>query len=120
VLIAHSVPSPNRMSAAGTEVLARRFSRDDLNRGAPVYEWTWGRGHTAEQLDALAGELGVDFFVLGHQHAREGLEVISPRAVALASDHAHGRILQFSTDEHLSAEIAAAKAKPIVALGANP
>ncbi len=116
VLIAHSAPSPKRMEAAGTDILRRAYRDEDLARGGAAYEWTWGRGHTPEQLDALAAELGMDFFVLGHQHVSSGLEVISPRAVTLASDHPHGKILHFSTDAPLTAEAAVEKAKPIVAL----
>jgi hypothetical protein len=119
VMIAHSVPSPNRMAPAGTEILTRAFTKDDLHRGTPVYDWTWGRGHAAEQLDSLAAKLGVDFLILGHQRSDSGLEVISPRAVALASDHAHGKILHFSGGETVSTETAMAKARPIVTLAAN-
>jgi hypothetical protein len=118
VLISHSVPSPGRMEAAGTDILRRPWTDDDLKRGGAVYEWTWGRGHTGEQLDALAGQLGVEFFVLGHQQAEEGLAVVAPRAVTVASDHAHGKILQFSTTEPLNAESVLAAARSIAALGA--
>ena len=120
VLVAHSLPSPKRIGPAGAkEILHRPFGADDLKRGGDVYEWTWGRDHTAEQLDAMASELGVDFFVLGHQHRDGGLEVLGRRAVALTSDHAQGRIIEFSTDEPLSAETAVARSKLIAALSAG-
>ena len=117
VLIAHSLPSARQPSAA--ETLSRPFGKDDLSRRGGAYNWTWGRGHTPEQLESLAGELGVEFFILGHRHAAGGLEVLSRRAVVLASDHPHGQIIHFSTDSPLSAESAQAKARPIVALGAD-
>jgi len=118
VLIAHSVPSAGRMRAAGTEILRRPAGPEDLKRGGCVYEWTWGRGHTPEQLDELAAAIGASFFILGHQQVSGGLQIISPRAIALGSDGPHGRIVEFSTAKPLSAESAEAQAKPIVALGA--
>ena len=32
----------------------RPYLYEDFLRGGPVYEWTWGRGQTDEQIDALA------------------------------------------------------------------
>ncbi len=102
--IAHSVPSPGRMAAAGTEVLGRPYVDEDFHRGGPAYEWTWGRGQTTEQLDTLAAELAVELFVLGHRHVESGCEVIAPRAVVLASDHQHGRIACFASEAVVTAE----------------
>ncbi len=119
VLLTHSLPSPERMAAAGTDVLRRPWRDEELARGGAVYEWTWGRRHTPEQIDALARELGVSFFVLGHQHVASGMEIISPRAVTLASDHPHGKVLDFSTAKPLDVERAIAAARPIAALGAR-
>ncbi|RPI60372.1 MAG: hypothetical protein EHM48_07365, partial [Planctomycetaceae bacterium] len=59
VFISHSLPSPNRMELAGLEILARPYTPEDFSRGKSVYEWTWGRNQTAEQLNQLAGQLGV-------------------------------------------------------------
>jgi len=117
VLITHSLPEPKRMDLAGVDILRRPATPDDLHRGGPVYEWTWGRGQTPEQVDALAAALGVGFFVLGHAHAEEGFEMIAPRACALASDHDHGRVLEFPADAPLTAQNVGEHVKPIVALG---
>jgi 3',5'-cyclic AMP phosphodiesterase CpdA len=118
-LISHSLPSPGRMEAAGTDILRCPHRREDLRRGGPVYEWTWGRGHTPEQLDDLAAELGVEFFVLGHQHIHTGWRCIAPRAITIASDHEHGCVMRFSAETLLTEEAAVACTKPIVALGAR-
>ncbi len=104
VLLAHSLPSPNRMKLAGVEILTRPAAPGDLVRGGPVYEWTWGRGQTAEQTEALAQQLGVELFLLGHRHTPDGYEQITPRAVTIASDHDYGCVVRFRTDETLTME----------------
>jgi hypothetical protein len=114
--ITHSLPHPARMEMAGTEILRRPYAPEDLRRGHPVYEWTWGRGQTAEQVEALAGELGVELFVLGHRHVESGWEQLCPRAVTVASDHAHGCVMQFTSDEPVGEGDLPRLLKPIVAL----
>lgn len=117
VLICHTLPDPARMDLAGTEIFERPYDRDDLRRGGPVYEWTWGRNQTPDQIEQLAAQFDVDFFVLAHKHIDVGYELLSPRAVVVVSDHDHGGILQFSLDASLTGENAAACFKPTVALG---
>ena len=115
-LISHSVPSPGRMAAAGTEVLRRPYVEADFRRGGPAYEWTWGRGQKPEQLDQLAAELGVELFVLGHRHVASGCEVISPRAVVLASDHDHGRLASFASEVPVTAEAICQASVPLAGI----
>jgi hypothetical protein len=118
VLVSHSLPSPDRMQDAGPDILTRSVRPEDLRRGGAVYEWTWGRGHTPEQIDALASQLDVDFFVLGHRHTRAGWEMISRRAVTLASDHEHGCVLDLPAGAPLTAETVSDFVCPVSALGA--
>jgi len=101
VLITHSLPSAGRMHLGGTEILNRITNRDDLFRSGPVYEWTWGREHTPQQLEQLAVELGVSFFVLGHRNVPTGAELLGPRAIALACDHPKGCLICFDGDKPL-------------------
>ena len=117
VLICHSLPSPARMDEECFEVLDRPYRMEDLRRGGPVYEWTWGRRHTAEQLDQLAERLGLEFFILGHLHCPNGYEWLSPRAITLSSDDEHGCVMRFSTGTPLTADSAQAAVKPMVTLG---
>ncbi len=119
VFITHSLPHPARMQQAGTEILRRPYTPEDMRRGNGLYEWTWGRGQTPEQLDALAEELGVKFFVLGHRHVDSGWEVLGPRAVTIASDHSHGCLMRFSSDSPVVPERLGELMTPIVALGAD-
>jgi len=117
VLVCHTLPDPARMAQAGTEILDRPYEQADLRRGGPVYEWTWGRNQTPQQVDQLAAELDVDFFVLAHKHIDTGYELLGPRAIVVISDHDHGGILQFSLDEPLTGDNAVACFKPAVAMG---
>ncbi|MHC4561483.1 MAG: metallophosphoesterase [Planctomycetota bacterium] len=104
VLIAHSIPSPHRMELAGTDILDRGNVKDDLRRGGAVYEWTWGRDQTREQIDALAAELDVEMFILGHRPIEGGYEVVGSRAVVIATDSPQGCIIVFSTDRPLTTD----------------
>jgi hypothetical protein len=108
VWISHSLPAPSRTALAGTDVFdwTGPYPPESLRRGGPVYEWTWGRAHTPEQIDALAERLGVEFFLLGHQHVEAGFEVVSPRAMVVASDHNRGCLCRFGADETLTGETA--------------
>ncbi|MBN1555925.1 MAG: metallophosphoesterase [Phycisphaerae bacterium] len=102
VFVSHSLPSPNRMSLADPGILDRAYEEDDYRRGGPAYEWTWGRDQTPEQLDMLAERLGVEFFLLGHRHVRDGSLEIPNRALAINSDGPGGMIFEFHTDETIT------------------
>lgn len=114
--ITHSLPHPTRMETAGTEILRRETRDEDMPRGGAVYEWTWGRGQTDEQVEALAEELNVELFVLGHCHVENGWQMLTPRAVIVASDHAHGHIMRFASDKPVDRDAIANLVTPIVAL----
>ncbi len=116
VLLSHSLPSPNRMKFGGAEILGRPATGPDLVRGGPVYEWTWGRGQTPAQTDALAAELGVELFILGHRHTPDGFEKITPRAVTIASDHDFGCVVRFRTDEPLTMDTLPGHVLPLAGL----
>lgn len=86
LFLAHSLPSPHRMDKAGLDILSRLPTANDFRRPGAVYEWTWGRKHTAQQLDDLANQLDARFFVLGHQHIQTGWEPLPARGIILNSD----------------------------------
>ena len=118
-LLCHTLPTPQRMALAGEDIPAGAYTPESIHRGGPVYEWTWGRKQTPEQIDRLAEHLGVSYFVLAHQHIPTGHEVLSPRAILLTSEHDRGAILQFSADTALTEQTALAALKPIAALAAG-
>ncbi len=117
VWLSHTLPSPRRMELAGTEIFHRPYREEDFRRGGPVYEWTWGRNQTAEQIDALAEALDVDFFLLGHKRIDTGYELLSPRAMVVASDHAQAGVLQFGSGDPLDEPAAVASFRPVTSLG---
>jgi hypothetical protein len=116
VWITHSLPSPMRTAAAGVEILTRPYRYEDFLRGGAVYDWTWGRGQTDEQIDALAAALGAELFVLGHRHTQAGIEAVARRAVAIASDHNHGCLVEFASDLPLDADMAMMSATPLLSI----
>ena len=116
VWITHSLPAPSRGRAPDTDILHRPYTYDDFLRGGPAYEWTWGRAHTDEQIDALAAALAAELFILGHRHTAAGIEAVAHRAVTIASDHSHGCLVEFASDQPLDAQSAILSATPLVAI----
>lgn len=116
VLVSHSLPDAARMSLAGVEILDRRYGPDDLNRGKSVYEWTWGRSQTDEQTDALAEELDVEFFLVGHKHVENGWEMLTTRAAAIASNGPNGCVVEFTSNEGLDGNSIADHVRPVATL----
>ncbi|MGA2265541.1 MAG: metallophosphoesterase [Phycisphaerae bacterium] len=117
VMITHSLPSPRRMKVAGTEILHRPYRlQEDFLRGGAAYEWTWGRGQTDEQVDALAAELGVELFLLGHRHTPSGIEAVTRRAITLTSDSSHACLVAFPADQPLDAQTVLLSATPLAAI----
>ena len=114
--LSHSLPSPNRMPLVDWDVLQRPYRPEDFPRGGSVYEWTWGRGYTREQLDQLAARLEAKLFLLGHQHIDTGYEIQLDRVVVLASNHAHGAVMVFDAGEQIPRDGLSGHIRPIVAL----
>ena len=118
-MISHSLPSPSQMDEHSEDILTHPVTDEDLLRGGAAYNWTWGRKQTDEQLDELAGRLGVGFFLLGHQHTDAGFTVLGPRAAVVVSDHNHGCVAQFGGETNLSGDTFERYVKPLAALGAT-
>jgi len=115
-MCSHTLPTPRRMELAGWTVPPEPYRDNDLRRGGRVYEWTWGRKQTPDQIDRLAETLGVSFFVLAHKHIHTGYEFITPHAVILTAEHDRGCVLHFSSDDTLTEETARQCLKPIATL----
>ncbi len=117
LMATHTLPDPRRMDIADVGILDRPWQgMDELRRGGAVYEWTWGRGQTVEQLNQLADELNVETFVLGHKHIATGCEELPARGIHLMSDNERGKILEFHADDDINAETILSHVKPIVTL----
>jgi hypothetical protein len=94
VLCAHSLPAPGMMSSFDPGVLERDLVAEDY-AGPAGAAWlmVWGRGHTAEQVEALAARWKVGLFCIGHEHVETGIEMKHPRLLVLNSDHERARAL---------------------------
>jgi hypothetical protein len=95
ILCAHSVPGPAMMPRFDSSVLSRDLTEEDYEprRGAASM-LVWGREYDADQLEDLTERWGINLFILGHEHAPDGVSVIEPNAVVLNSDHEHGVYLE--------------------------
>ncbi len=117
IMVTHSLPAPERMKFASPDILAAQGYTDrDMRRGGGAYEWTWGRNQTPQQLDGLAAELGVQFFVMGHRHSPEGFELVPNRAISLTCDSDRGCILHLPNDANVTLENVQQYLKPVIAL----
>lgn len=93
VWLSHSLPGPQNMDRFDFSVFGRGWQPEDLLPGGGVYETVWGRSHTPEQLNELAGLLNVNYFILGHQRQELGYDAQADRLIILASDHGQGSFL---------------------------
>jgi len=100
VLLAHSLPSPRKREQFDPFVLTRRYTEQDLTSpNGSAYLMVWGRHLTQDWADDLASLWGVQQFVLGHQRAEMGYELIGDTMLVLESDHEHGMALQIDLSE---------------------
>jgi hypothetical protein len=99
VLFAHSVPEPALMDRFDAGILDRDLTEDDLEpRRGSAHLMVWGRRHSTEQLEELAERWGVKMFVLGHEHAQDGIRFVPDKAVVLNSDHDEGVVVRLPLD----------------------
>ena len=116
VLITHSLPSPRMIDRIDMEIFDRAYTLQDMERGGGVYEWTWGRSQTQEQVAELAERIGIEFFILGHRHVEAGWELTTTRSITLATNHDHGCLVHFDTDSPLTGENVSEHVKQVVLL----
>ena len=116
VFISHSLPSPGKFDDACIEILTRPITLADMQRGGAAYKWVWGRGHTESQLETLADKLGVEFFLMAHQHTEAGYDILSRHGAVVLSDHARGYIVEFRDDQKINGDSLAQYLKPLSSL----
>ncbi|GAB5496444.1 MAG: hypothetical protein Phyf2KO_15240 [Phycisphaerales bacterium] len=117
VLCAHSLPSPGMMARFDPSVISRPLTDDDYQpRTGSAYAMVWGRGYDAELLEDLVERWGVNWFVLGHEHAEFGSTFVPPNAVILNSDHANGVYLPIDLSAVYGPEFAMESVRPIAEL----
>ena len=116
MFLSHSLPGPARMHLVDWTILDRPYAQEDLRRRGAVYEFTWGRDHTAGQLEQLKDKLHARQFLLGHQPMPAGYSIVHGCEVVLSSDHAHGCIMAFPSGTEVPDERLAEHIRPIAAL----
>lgn len=95
ILCAHSLPGAAAMGRFDATILEREITDEDLApRRGSAHLMIWGRDYDAEQLEDLVERWGVVMFILGHQHAPNGVELVRPNAVVLNTDHERGKYLE--------------------------
>lgn len=91
ILCAHSVPGPAMMGRFDPSILERDLTMDDYQpRVGSAHMMVWGRGYDADQLEDLTERWGINLFVLGHEHASKGYQIVEPNAIVLNTDHERG------------------------------
>lgn len=116
VIMLHTLPAPQRMELAGPEIPTEPYDATNMARGGKIYEWTWGRNPTAEQIDGLAHRLDAAYFVLAHKRIETSHEVVSPKAIIITTEHERGALLRFSSDEALDEQNLQQRLRPIAGL----
>jgi len=113
-LCAHSLPAPHMMHKFDATVLDRDLTAEDyMGPTGAAHLMVWGRAHTRDQVEALAGRWGVKVFCLGHEHAETGCEVRGPRLIVINSDHDRAAALPIDLARVLDAEEAALYVVPL-------
>ncbi len=93
LLVSHSLPSPRQLPKFDPTVLERAPRPDDLRTGGSAHSMVWGRAQDDEVAHALAAAWNVELFVMGHQPAEMGYNLLTPTMLVLASNHEHGMAL---------------------------
>ncbi len=91
LFVAHSLPASRKRNDFDPMCLTRELSDDDLyGPDGSAHLMVWGRVIGQEWAEDLATMWNTHLFILGHQHAEMGYELLGDTMVILASDHDHG------------------------------
>ncbi len=104
VWMSHSLPNAHDMDEFDLGLFKRELTSHDHQSNRTLFSLVWGRRHTQEQIDALAAELDVDTFIVGHQPQEMGFTRCFGRMIILASNHNHGTFLPFDLSKPRSAD----------------
>ncbi len=104
VWVSHSLPANRFVDDFDMGIFDKAMGIEDAARDEPLYQLTWGRRHSQETLDKLAGKLDVGLFVLGHQPQEQGWSQAGTNLIILASDHNHGCLLPVDSGKSYSIE----------------
>lgn len=113
---AHSIPTAAAMQSLDFGLLDQELDDEAFTPSGIAYQFTWGRDLAPAHLETLAARLGIDLFVLGHQHAETGIDFRPPNVIILNSDHERGVALPIDLAEIPSPEEAFMLAVPLSSL----
>ena len=100
ILCAHSVPAAAMMARFDASILSRDLKESDYEpRKGSAHLMVWGRQYDAELLEDLVERWGVNVFILGHEHVKDGWQIVEPCALVLNSDHERGVYLPIDLDD---------------------
>jgi hypothetical protein len=119
IFCAHSLPGPAMMTRFDLDIVDRDLVPDDyLPLHGSAWMMVWGRGHTPEQMEAIADRWGVSLFLLGHAFVENGIEIGGPRTILLNTDHARAAVLPIDLGEKPpTVETAMFSSIPLAAFG---
>ncbi len=114
ILCAHSLPAPELMDRFDPTIIERDLDDADyMPRQGAAHLMIWGRGHTPAQLSQLAERWSIGLFVLGHEHAEDGIYAVEPNTVVLNSDHARGAYLDLDARADLRLDSVLTRARSL-------
>lgn len=105
ILCAHSLPGPASMGRFDASIIDRDLRDEDYEpRVGSAHLMVWGRGYDHDQLEDLTERWGVNLFILGHEHADKGYNIIEPNAIVLNTDHSRGVYLPIDLEHEPTLE----------------
>ena len=121
IFCSHSLPGPAMMSRFDLDIVDRGLGPEHyLPLQGSAWMMVWGRGHTAEQMEAIADRWGVKLFLLGHAFVENGIEIGGPRTILLNTDHERAAVLPIDLGEAPpTVETAMFSSIPLAAIGSQ-
>jgi len=104
IWMSHSLPGERFSEKFDPGILRRPLKVNDVVRPGSAYLLTWGRKHSQDLLDKMAGLLDSDIFVLGHQPQDQGWSRAGRNLIILASNHDHGCLLSIDPAKSYTVE----------------
>jgi hypothetical protein len=94
IWISHSLPSDQMAGKFDAGIFDRELQLNDCKKPGSAYLLTWGRRHSQDLLNTMAGRLDARVFILGHQPQPDGWRQAGNNLIILACDHDHGCLLE--------------------------
>jgi hypothetical protein len=103
VWVSHSLPGDRFAGTFDLDIFHRELEITDCQKPGGAYTLTWGRRHSQDVLERMAGQFDVDVFVVGHQAQPHGWCQAGINLIILASDHNHGCLIEIDLTKNWTA-----------------